>query len=210
MSMTAPGQSADAAAPPDSAAPVRVGVIVLARHGRPDVDRRVNLTWREYVDWWDGYDASALAPGQVPPEALLRAAAESDVIFASSLARARATAEAVAGGRPVIADPVFVEARLPPPPLPGRRRPGYWGVLARVSWWFGFSGGQETRAQAELRAEAAVATLAARALRGENVLMCGHGWFNRMMRPVLKAQGWRCVRDGGDVYWSYRTYEKLR
>ena len=46
------------------------------------------------------------------------------------------------------------------------------------------------------------------ALRGQNVLLCAHGWFNRMMRPVLKAQGWREVEDQGDQYWSYRRYEK--
>jgi broad specificity phosphatase PhoE len=77
-----------------------------------------------------------------------------------------------------------------------------------MAWWLGRAAGQETRAEAELRAEAAAATLTARALRGENVLVCAHGWFNRMMRPVLRAQGWRCVYDGGDKYWSHRRYEK--
>jgi hypothetical protein len=40
------------------------------------------------------------------------------------------------------------------------------------------------------------------------VLLCAHGWFNRMMRPVLRKQGWREIEDGGDAYWSYRRYEK--
>jgi hypothetical protein len=31
-----------------------------------------------------------------------------------------------------------------------------------------------------------------------------------MMRPILKRQGWREVEDGGDRYWSYRRYEKMR
>ena len=31
-----------------------------------------------------------------------------------------------------------------------------------------------------------------------------------MMRPVLLRQGWRCVEDGGDNYWSYRRYEKVQ
>jgi hypothetical protein len=43
-----------------------------------------------------------------------------------------------------------------------------------------------------------------------NVVLCAHGWFNRMMRPVLKSQGWREVEDHGDRYWSYRRYEKIR
>ena len=105
-------------------------------------------------------------------------------------------------------EPVFVEAPLPPPRIPGKRSPDAWGVWSRAAWWMGDSKEMESREAAELRAEAAVATLTARALRGETVMLLAHGWFNRMMRPVLRAQGWRCVRDGGDGYWSFRTYEK--
>ena len=133
---------------------------------------------------------------------------EADVIFASTLRRAIETAEAVAGGKTISTDAVFIEAPLPPPPVLGRRTPRAWGVWARVFWWFGRHAGQETRQEAEQRAEAAVATVTARALRGDNVLVCAHGWFNRMMRPVLRAQGWKCVEDHGDGYWSYRRYIK--
>jgi broad specificity phosphatase PhoE len=184
------------------------GVIVLARHGRPKGDRKLRVDWRGYIDWWGQYDRDGLSEGQVPPPALVDLAAKSHVIFASSLQRAIETAQAAAPGRTLVVDPIFVEAPLPPPPIPGKRRAKDWGVWARVFWWFGRSAGQETRQEAERRAEAAVATLTARALRGENVLLCAHGWFNRMMRPVLRAQGWRCVEDNGDKYWSYRRYEK--
>jgi broad specificity phosphatase PhoE len=186
------------------------GFIVVARHGRPHVDRSVFVDHRGYRDWWANYDRVGLHPDERPPETLLRLAESSDVIFASTLPRAIRTAEAVAGGRNVITDPVFVEAPLPPPPLWGKRRPGHWGVLARAAWWLGRHDGEETRADAETRAEAAVATLTAQALRGQNVLCCAHGWFNRMMRPILRAQGWREVENGGDTYWSYRRYIKAK
>lgn len=209
MTMTAPKEVSGATAPPPSRGS-GIGSITLARHGRPHVDRSVRIGWRDYIDWWANYDLSGLAPDQGPSDGLIAAAAEADVIFTSTLARAIETAETVAGGKPVIRDAVFIEAPLPPPPIPGKRRPGYWGVLARVAWFFGRAAGGENRQEAEIRAEAAVATLAARALRGENVLLCAHGWFNRMMRPVLRAQGWRCVYDGGDAYWSFRVYQKVR
>jgi broad specificity phosphatase PhoE len=189
-------------------APAKPGAILLARHGRPDADRSVKIDWREYENWWEGYDRAALAQGEAPPPALIEAARDANVIFASPLARAMATANAVAGGRPIIQDPVFLEAALPPPPVWGKRTPEAWGVWARMAWWLGRHAGRESRQQAEWRAEAAAATLTARALRGENVALFGHGWFNRMIRPVLKAQGWRCVYDGGDAYWSFRRYEK--
>jgi hypothetical protein len=31
-----------------------------------------------------------------------------------------------------------------------------------------------------------------------------------MMRPVLRAQGWREVENLGDKHWSYRRYEKVK
>jgi broad specificity phosphatase PhoE len=186
------------------------GFIVVARHGQPDADRTVKLTWRQYVDWWGAYDRTGLKAGETPPKKLLEYAQKADVVFSSTLPRAIHTAEAAAPGKVITPDPVFIEAPLPPPPLPGKHTPGAWGVWARCAWWLGRHDGQESRTEAEMRAEAATATLTARALRGENVLLCAHGWFNRMMRPILKRQGWREVEDGGDRYWSYRRYEKMR
>jgi broad specificity phosphatase PhoE len=194
----------------DRRSAARVGSIVIARHGQPHADRTVRIDHRGYRDWWARYDLSGLHPDERPPERLKDLARKSDVIYASTLARAIHTAEMVADGRAVITDPVFVEAPLPPPPIWGKHRPGSWGVLARAAWWLGRHDGQESRQEAEVRAEAAVATLTAQALRGQNVLLCAHGWFNRMMRPILKRQGWREVENRGDRYWSYRRYEKVK
>jgi broad specificity phosphatase PhoE len=200
--------SPDVSGPPAPREGARAGSIVIARHGRPIGDRTIRIDWRGYEDWWATYDRSGLSPGQSPPPALIEAAGKADVIFCSTLPRAIETAAAVRAGRPVLQDRIFVEAPLPPPPVWGRRTPRAWGVWARASWWLGRAAGQESRPEAQLRAQAAVATLTARALRGENVILLGHGWFNRMMRPVLKRAGWRCVVDGKDDYWSFRRYEK--
>ena len=194
----------------DRRSAAKIGSIVIARHGQPHADRTVRIDQRGYREWWRGYDLARLHPDETPPERLCELARASDVIFASTLQRAIHTAEMVADGRAIITDPVFVEAPLPPPPIWGKRRPRSWGVLARIAWWLGRHDGLESRQEAEVRAEAAVATLTAQALRGHNVLLCAHGWFNRMMRPVLKSQGWREVEDRGDRYWSFRRYEKVK
>jgi broad specificity phosphatase PhoE len=194
----------------DRRSAARIGSIVIARHGQPHADRSVRIDRRGYREWWKGYDLAGLHPEEKPPAELARLAQASDVIYASTLQRAIHTAQMVAAGREIVTDPVFVEAPLPPPPIWGRHRPNSWGVWARIAWWMGRHEGGESRRQAEVRAEAAVATLTAQALRGQNVLLCAHGWFNRMMRPVLKRQGWREVENGGDGYWSYRRYEKTK
>lgn len=182
------------------------GWIVIVRHGEPDLDRKVRITWREYREWWTRYDAAGLKPGQTPPPALCELVSGADVVYASTLQRAGETAAAIAAGKEIMRDEVFVEAPLPPPHFWGKRKPRRWGVYARISWWLGWSQGGESRKEAEQRAEAAAATLAAQALRGQNVALAAHGWFNRMMRPVLLSWGWKCVHDGGDGYWSWRKY----
>lgn len=189
-------------------AAVQPGAIITVRHGRPALDRNVRISWRDYIDWWAAYDRSGLDAGQTPPEALRTAVSNAHVIFSSTLPRALETALAVAPADRIVTDTVFVEAPLPPPPIPGKLRPGLWGVFARVTWWFGLSRDLETRRSVEQRAEAAAATLVARALRGETVILFAHGWFNRMLRPELSRHGFRCVDDGGDAYWSMRRFER--
>lgn len=183
------------------------GSITIARHGRPDANREQWLDWRGYEDWWDSqYQPAGLVPGQSAPDALKQAAAESHTVFASSLRRAIETAQAVAPDRDPLVDPVFVEAELPPPPMPGRYMAKTWGVFARCSWWMGWSRGRESRIAADVRARQATDRLIEAAAAGP-VVLCAHGWFNRMMRPHLRGSGWTCVRDGGDTYWSWRRYE---
>ncbi|MBS0386608.1 MAG: histidine phosphatase family protein, partial [Proteobacteria bacterium] len=115
----------------DRRSAVRVGTIVIARHGEPHADRTVRIDHRAYRDWWADYDRSELHPDEKPPQTLLDLAAKSDVIFSSTLPRAMHTAAMLAGGRHVVTDPEFVDAPLPPPPIRGRRRPNQWGLWAR-------------------------------------------------------------------------------
>jgi broad specificity phosphatase PhoE len=203
---TAPGETLES----KRAAAPAPGAIIIARHGKPDCDRRQRLDWRAYVDWWAGYERSGLEPDQAPPAALLAEAARADAFYSSNIRRAIETARAVAGGKPVTEDAVFAEAPLPPPRIWGKRRPRHWGVLARISWWLGNAYGEETRQEAEQRARRERGDRRFSALRGETVVLLAHGWFNRMMRPVLKRQGWVETANHGDRYWAFRRYEKRR
>ncbi len=187
----------------DTGAP---GAITIARHGEPDLDRRVKLDWRGYEDWWARYDEAGLKPGQEAPESLRRQAQGAALRFSSTLLRAVETAAAACGPLDFASDSIFVEAPLPPPPIPGRFSPRIWGGIARCSWWVGMARGRESREEAEARAERAAGLLVEAAQSGPVVLFA-HGWFNRMLRPALKVHGYACRRDGGDTYWSWRRYE---
>ena len=206
----------DAVAPapiPRSAAlvSVRPGAIILARHGEPALSRKCMLTSDQYRDWWARYEVGGLRAGQIPPPELVAAAEGAGAIYASTRPRAQETAAAAAAGKEVMTDALFIEAPLPPPRFPAwfKLPPKYWGAVARF-WWHAFNHheGQETRAQAEARAEQAAQVLIGRAESGQDVLVLTHGYFNHMVGRRLKADGWKLVHNQGFRYWSQRRYEK--
>jgi broad specificity phosphatase PhoE len=192
------------AEPPSQERPM----IVIARHGRPALDRHIWINSEDYVTWWAAYDAGGLAEGQRVPNGLITALAACKLIVSSSLLRARETAALAAPGRDVQIEERFVEAPLPPPRLPDfiKFRPRFWGVVARATWYFGYSRDQETRPEAEVRADAGADWLIQQAQACGSVGLLAHGWFNRMLRICLEAKGWVCIYDGHDSHWSHRVY----
>ncbi len=187
------------------AVPRAPGPIIMVRHGRPDLARKAWLSARGWDDWWATYERTGLAYGEHPPRDLVEVAAPAVHRLSSPLPRARETARAIFG--PVIydVDPLFVEAPLPAPRWPGfiRFSSPVWKGISRVLWLMGYAGRSESRRLATLRAVAAADRLE-EAARDGLVVLCGHGWFNRMIRGVLVQRGWVCNRDGGDNFWSWR------
>ena len=165
---------------------VRPGAIILTRHGEPALSRKCLITARQYGDWWARYEVGGLLAGQTPPPELIAAAQGAGAIYASTRQRAQETAAAVAAGREVMSDVMFIEAPLPPPPVPEwiRLSPKWWGVVSRF-WWHAFDhhDGQETRAQAEARAAQAARKLIARAEGGQDVLGLRPWLFQPYGRP---------------------------
>ncbi|HTX47811.1 MAG TPA: histidine phosphatase family protein [Caulobacteraceae bacterium] len=192
---------------------VRPGAVILARHGQPALSREVRLSADEYREWWADYEMGGLAEGQAPPEALRLAADRAGFIIASTRLRSVETARAICCGRAFAEDPMFIEAPLPPPHWPSwlKLSPRIWGVVSRFWWWmFNHHDSQESRAEAETRAEEAARQLAELAASGQDVLVVAHGFFNTMVGRALGRQGWRCTVDGGFSYWASRRFELTR
>jgi broad specificity phosphatase PhoE len=185
------------------------GVIVLARHGEPALSRRIRLSADGYRRWWAAYEEGGILADQTPPSSLLDLARGADFIFASTRQRAVETADAVVQGKHFIRDPVFIEAPLPPPPLPAfiKLKPATWGFLARTAWWFfRHHAGEESRKQAEARADIAAERLMEAARDGSTVLVLAHGFFNLMIGRSLKKRGWRQLDGRGYKYWTTRRF----
>lgn len=205
--------SADLKAPPKEAyaAARKPASIVLARHGEPALSRKVNLPPKAYLHWWAKYEESRLREGQTPPDGLVQVAQDADIVIASTRPRSIETAQAVCNGKAFSSDPLFIEAPLPPPPFPDfiRLSPRHWGFLSRFWWWFfNNHAGQESRAEATVRAAEAARQLTDMADQGSNVLLVAHGFFNEMIGLELKRQGWKLVKDQGYSYWAQKRFER--
>jgi broad specificity phosphatase PhoE len=83
------------------------------------------------------------------------------------------------------------------------------GFFARFWWWFfNNHGGQETRAEAEVRADKAADLLIALSDQGEDVLVVAHGFFNWMIANALKQRGLTKLLDEGHGYWSLKRFHR--
>ncbi len=184
-------------------------IIIIARHGKPALSRKVRLTWREYRAWWKQYDAGGLAQNQKVPKKLEKWAKRADVVISSTLRRASESAEMASGRRPDFTYDTLVEAALPPPHLGSLKiRPKSWGTWSRILWYIGWSDGMETHTEARARADAMCDILAEHAKNGKVVYVSAHGWFNRMLKGSLMKRGWRCMSQNGDLHWSHRRMER--
>ncbi|HEV2362770.1 MAG TPA: histidine phosphatase family protein [Caulobacteraceae bacterium] len=187
----------------------RPGAIILARHGEPALSRKVRLSAQGYRAWWAKYEAGGIRSDQEIPAQILAMAGKAGFIIASTRARSIETAKALARGRAVAEDPMFIEAPLPPPNLPSwlRLSPRAWGFVSRISWWFFHGHGEESRPTAQERADEAARQLADLAVGGHDVLVVAHGFFNSMVGRSLRRRGWRLTLDQGFRYWSARRFE---
>lgn len=185
-------------------------IIIIVRHGRPALSKKQTMDWRGFRAWWDLYDESGLAENQKLPKKVKTWAARADLSVSSPLKRARESAERALGHPPDKIDPDLVEAALPPPHLGRLRfRPKTWGTLARIVWYMGLSDGMESHKEAILRANRMAGKLETYASGGNVVFVTAHGWFNRMLKRSLKKRGWACVKQNGDLHWSFRQYERI-
>lgn len=184
-------------------------MIIIARHGKPALSRKVQLDWRGYREWWKEYDAGTIIPDQKVPKRLKKWADKADILLSSPLPRAVDSLRLATGLEPDETWPELVEAALPSPHLGKLKlRPKSWGTWSRIAWYFGWSDGMETHHAARQRANAVADRLGDTAAGGKIVYISAHGWINRMIKGSLKARGWKCVSQNGDLHWSHRRFTR--
>lgn len=181
--------------------------VVLARHGRPVIDRGP-VRGDAFPGWLRAYDAAPVDPGHPPPAPLRALAREAGVLVASPLPRAQGSLALLDPRAPLLSD-LLREA-----PVPGRLGaglrlwPDLWFALSRGAWLCGWSPQTESFAQARRRAASAAAQLAALAHEHGSVFAAGHGFMNTLIGVQLLRAGWRGPWRAGGAYWSRAVYRR--
>lgn len=180
--------------------------IILARHGKPDLQHLTWLTPRQMKDWIKIYNQSDIIVGEVPA-AILNKAAEFGVIVCSTLRRCVQSAQQLAPNKAYLDDEVFCEADLPHlqwhfPWLPL----SIWCVVFRLAWCCGFSTNAEPLAQTTARARNAAERLIELARENSSVFLVAHAILNILKARQLLALGWAGPKRPVNKYWRFRVY----
>jgi len=184
-------------------------MIIIVRHGKPALSRKVRLDWRGYREWWKAYDLGTIIPDQKIPAKVKVWATKADVLLSSPMPRAKDSLILAAEREPDAVWADLVEAPLPSPHLgPLKFRPKTWGTWSRIVWFWGWPDGMESHGEARQRANKVADNLANEAAGGKIVYVSAHGWINRMIKGSLMARGWRCVSQNGDLHWSFRRFTR--
>ncbi len=182
--------------------------IILIRHGQPHIALAPRTSHRGFAGYIDDYEAAGLDPVSLPPEELRDLVKELDTVFTSGRARSHESAARLAPHAELIADPLFVEAPLAPPPVPLlKMRVPKWAVVSRILWHAGFHPEIETPRAARARARAACDILTARARAKGSAALVAHGYFNWMIGRELQRRGFSRTGSHHARYWNTVTYE---
>lgn len=183
--------------------------IHLVRHGRSALvhDGRW-LRWADVHSYEDAYDAVGIRDDDHPDLELQSLTGGEQLVVASDLPRAIASARRLAPDRDVQLSPLLREMRLEPPRwIPVRLPIQIWDMFSHVQWSYRLVSNADH--EHVRRAGAAVDWLADEATRVPAVVAITHGGFRRILDARLVERGWRRTfakksYDNWSV-WSYRT-----
>jgi broad specificity phosphatase PhoE len=180
--------------------------IILARHGRPTLNRNGWVSPCQLADWILAYDLGSVFVEEIPAQ--IRGEVEkSSLMVSSPLPRCVQSAEALAPSRRISSEELLREAGLPYamwrfPRFP----PSVWTVLFRGAWFLGYSANSESLVAAKIRARRAANKLMEVAREHQSVFVMGHGIMTALIAKELVLQGWEGPKRPAHGYWQFSVY----
>ncbi|QCR25265.1 alpha-ribazole phosphatase (plasmid) [Pontibacter sp. SGAir0037] len=185
--------------------------IALIRHGEPDLRKTGKFSYMEARKFAVDYDSVGIVTPDAPFFEIQNP--KEVAVFASSINRARATAQYVFGAdSQMTVSPVFREFETAMGEhSPSLRMPiKFWTTAARIKWVLGIDRqGAESFADARRRAQEAAQILVSASADKPKVALVAHGLLNRYIQENLEDMGWHVVRDGGSGYLGTTILVKL-
>lgn len=183
--------------------------LLLVRHGRS-----AHVPNERWVDaagvhrWREGYDAAGIVAESVPPPSLRSEAARADLVVASDLARAVASAERLAAGRDVRISPLLRESALDIPTwLPARWPLTVWAIAVHLQWLTRTARRMAINPAERARVSAAVDWLEDVMRDHRRIVVVTHGVFRGLVGAELVSRGWTAERRiSGYQHWSVWPY----
>lgn len=176
--------------------------IGLVRHFKvisPHSDKK--LSSKEFNDRMDGYDIYPVKPNHLEINN-----AEWDVCFASTLSRARTTAETIFEGK-IIHTPLIVEVPLSSF-IKTDKKLHYmvWQIIGRFAWFFSHKSQKENISQTFARINQFLDLI--NNSEHQNILIVSHGFFMKALVHKLKKNGFEGHLDfspqNGKLYTFHR------
>jgi broad specificity phosphatase PhoE len=167
--------------------------IVLVRHGKSaHVHDGRWYRHHEVKQFESAYDAAGIRDDSHPSSELKALAAKADVLCASDMIRAIASAQRLAPGRQVAVSPLIREIKLEPPSwIPFNLPLDVWDSFSAAQWTYRLAVGANN--EFTDRAVMGVDWLVAHASGTRTVVAVTHGGFRRILAHRLLARRWQAA-----------------
>lgn len=177
--------------------------ITLIRHGKPDIDFNQWLTPKEFGAWVTAYDKANV--NELPPKKSYPLLAKGEYVVCSNLLRATCSA-ALLGLNVEETNTLFREVEMPSHSANWLKLPlDTWLVFFRVAWLLGYSNKVESAECAKARAVEAADYLIKLEREYGDVVLIGHGLFNRYIIKRLSSIGYKASSTLPQRYWQAQT-----
>ncbi|UGB28950.1 histidine phosphatase family protein [Metabacillus sp. B2-18] len=183
--------------------------ITLIRHGRSQLDVERSITCYEFTDWVSQYNSVGVVEESFYPKEAVKKMNEASLVITSDLKRSIHSAHLLRTNVKIISSSLFREIELPLTSKPFPRiklSSDTWAVLLRILWFSGFSTNCESYKDAKKRAELAANKIMKLTSEHKNVVLVGHGFFNRLIAKELQNKGWKPKTKITSKHWGASTF----
>ena len=181
--------------------------IFIFRHGKVKIENNRKIYAYEFKEWIDRYNDSDIYLDKTINNNK-NIIDKSDIIICSSLKRSIQSANFF-DNKQLEKDAIFNEAELPYTKFYMLKlKPITWLVIFRILWFLGYSKNCESYKNTKLRAKKASLKLINLSKEYDNIILFGHGIFNRLLVKEMLLNNWKIRKKLSNKNLCYGIIEQ--